>query len=323
MQQMKEAMAAILSELSEGDAFSLVTFSAETRVWVRGLGFVAATEGRRNTVVGATSDMVLEAREVVGQLQHQPTAGTQLLSAVLAAYRAVREGREWAMDGAPRQPLVLLLAGGQDISAERSELLRAVAAASADPAACAPLYSLAFGRDADWGLLKQLSLRGKGFARRIYEAADAALQLRNFYRRVASPLLADVSFHYADDQVEASSLTRAAFPVLLAGAELAVAGVGVGEGVGGGLRATVRGAAGGRRLERAAAVQRVEPQQASFVERLWAYLTVRQLLERADGGDAQAKERARELALRYAFVALGAGTELKSDGKMAFAYESC
>ncbi|KAK7794891.1 hypothetical protein R5R35_010583 [Gryllus longicercus] len=291
--------------------------------------------------------MVLEAREVVGQLQHQPTAGTQLLSAVLAAYRAVREGREWAMDGAPRQPLVLLLAGGQDISAERSELLRAVAAASADPAACAPLYSLAFGRDADWGLLKQLSLRGKGFARRIYEAADAALQLRNFYRRVASPLLADVSFHYADvqvsaardaaaertpeagacerawAQVEASSLTRAAFPVLLAGAELAVAGVGVGEGVGGGLRATVRGAAGGRRLERAAAVQRVEPQQASFVERLWAYLTVRQLLERADGGDAQAKERARELALRYAFVALGAGTELKSDGKMAFAYESC
>ncbi|KAK7794885.1 hypothetical protein R5R35_010577 [Gryllus longicercus] len=267
--------------------------------------------------------MVLEAREVVGQLQHQPTAGTQLLSAVLAAYRAVREGREWAMDGAPRQPLVLLLAGGQDISAERSELLRAVTAASADPAACAPLYSLAFGRDADWGLLKQLSLRGKGFARRIYEAADAALQLRNFYRRVASPLLADVSFHYADDQVEASSLTRAAFPVLLAGAELAVAGVGVGEGVGGGLRATVRGAAGGRRLERAAAVRRLEPQQASFVERLWAYLTVRQLLERADGGDAQAKERARELALRYAFVALAAGTELKSDGKMAFAYESC
>ncbi|GLH16388.1 Inter-alpha-trypsin inhibitor heavy chain H4, partial [Gryllus bimaculatus] len=108
MQQMKEAMAAILSELSERDAFTLVTFSAETRVWVRGLGFVAATEGHRNTVVGATSDMVLEAREVVGQLQHQPTAGTQLLSAVLAAYRAVREGREWAMGGAPRQPLVLL-----------------------------------------------------------------------------------------------------------------------------------------------------------------------------------------------------------------------
>ncbi len=196
---------------------------------------------------------------------------------------------------------------------------------------------------------------------------------------MASPLLADVTFHYADDQVsraptrrpaavvplrrgvkcvcaqvEASSLTQAAFPVLLAGAELAVAGAGVGAGGGSGLRATVRGAAGGggggrAPLERAAAVQRLEPQQASFVERLWAYLTVsgrgvawgrcggrgrercasvcvwqvRQLLERADGGDAQAKERARELALRYAFVALSAGTELKSDEKMTFAYGSC
>ncbi len=36
--QVREAMAALLPELREGDAFSLVTFSAEARVWVRGAG---------------------------------------------------------------------------------------------------------------------------------------------------------------------------------------------------------------------------------------------------------------------------------------------
>ncbi len=83
-------------------------------------------------------------------------------------------------------------------------------------------------------------------------------------------------------QVEASSLTQAAFPVLLAGAELAVAGAGVGVGGGSGAagdgargrRAGAGGGGGRAPLERAATVQRLEPQQASFVERLWAYLTV-------------------------------------------------
>lgn len=37
--------------------------------------------------------------------------------------------------------------------------------------------------------------------RHIYEAADAALQLRHFYRQVASPLLVDVRFTYPADQV--------------------------------------------------------------------------------------------------------------------------
>lgn len=64
-----------------------------------------------------------------------------------------------------------------------------------------PLYSLAFGQDADLAFLKRLSLRAGAFARKIYEAADAALQLRDFYRQVASPLLSNVTFNYSDTQV--------------------------------------------------------------------------------------------------------------------------
>jgi hypothetical protein len=63
------------------------------------------------------------------------------------------------------------------------------------------IYTLALGRQANFDFLKKLSLRNTGFARRIYEAADTALQLRDFYRQVASPLLANVTFRYEPDEV--------------------------------------------------------------------------------------------------------------------------
>jgi len=65
-----------------------------------------------------------------------------------------------------------------------------------------PIFSLAFGDDADLKFLKRLSLRAGAFARKIYEAADAALQLRDFYRQVASPLLKNITFDYDATKVK-------------------------------------------------------------------------------------------------------------------------
>lgn len=68
------------------------------------------------------------------------------------------------------------------------------------------IFSLALGRHADFTFLQKLSLRNTGFARKIYEASDTALQLRDFYRQVASPLLANVIFTYQPDQVMSATL---------------------------------------------------------------------------------------------------------------------
>ena len=65
----------------------------------------------------------------------------------------------------------------------------------------ASIFCLALGNDADFDSLKKLSLRNSGFARKIYEASDTALQLTDFYRQVASPLLANVTFKYLPHQV--------------------------------------------------------------------------------------------------------------------------
>ena len=68
------------------------------------------------------------------------------------------------------------------------------------------IFSLALGNDADFNFLKKLSLQNSGFARKIYEAADTALQLTDFYQEIASPLLANVTFEYAPEEVRVSSL---------------------------------------------------------------------------------------------------------------------
>lgn len=57
------------------------------------------------------------------------------------------------------------------------------------------------GEDADRNFLKKISLQNRGFMRHIYEAADAAEQLKNFYKYIASPLLSNVSYTYPKDQV--------------------------------------------------------------------------------------------------------------------------
>ena len=46
----------------------------------------------------------------------------------------------------------------------------------------APVFSLAFGRRTDFSMLRLLSVQNNGFARKIYTAADASLQMEGFYK---------------------------------------------------------------------------------------------------------------------------------------------
>lgn len=64
-----------------------------------------------------------------------------------------------------------------------------------------PIFSLGFGNEAKMDFLKKLSLNNHGFARKIYEASDVVLQLRNFYKEISAPILSNVTFNYIDTQV--------------------------------------------------------------------------------------------------------------------------
>ena len=71
-----------------------------------------------------------------------------------------------------------------------------------------PMFSLAFGKDADWKLVQKISDENNGFARKIYEDSDASLQISGFYDELAVTLMKDVEIKYLDDSVNEESLTR-------------------------------------------------------------------------------------------------------------------
>uniref|UniRef100_H3CM18 Uncharacterized protein n=1 Tax=Tetraodon nigroviridis TaxID=99883 RepID=H3CM18_TETNG len=174
------------------------------------------------------------------------------------------------------------------------------------------LFSLGFGNDVKYPFLDVMSRENNGLARRIYEGSDAALQLQGFYDEVSSPLLLDVDLRYPDNAVD--SLTTNQFSQLFNGSEIVVAGrrkdndidnfpVQVsGQGQSNDFSEQGRFSA----LDWSGMYPDDDYIFGDFTERLWAYLTIQQLLDKSKTGDAEEKANASaealDMSLRYSFV---------------------
>uniref|UniRef100_A0A4W6DCF9 Inter-alpha-trypsin inhibitor heavy chain family member 6 n=1 Tax=Lates calcarifer TaxID=8187 RepID=A0A4W6DCF9_LATCA len=183
----------------------------------------------------------------------------------------------------------------------------------------ASLFGLAFGDDADFLLLKRLALDNRGVARMVYEDADAALQLKGFYDEVASPLLSDIQLSYLDDQ--AFDITRSLFPNYFQGSELVVTGrvrPGVKD-----LKVSMSATDSKQhvKIENDVLISHAKGDESvdsldcsgglegisSFVHRLWAYFTIKELLLAKLNATDPATQRlladkATNLSLKYNFV---------------------
>merc|ERR1719362_708326 len=82
-----------------------------------------------------------------------------------------------------------------------------------------PIYTLAFGQDADFTLMKNIAGTTDARAKRIYEGSDAALQLEGFYQEIASPLLANIKFKYVGESVDQESISNQDKSILFKGTE--------------------------------------------------------------------------------------------------------
>ncbi|XP_031770015.2 inter-alpha-trypsin inhibitor heavy chain H4-like isoform X2 [Galleria mellonella] len=180
----------------------------------------------------------------------------------------------------------------------------------------ATIFSLAFGQDADRKFLRKISLRNDGFMRHIYEAADAAQQLRDFYRQVSSPLLAHVKFVYPPDQVKNDMITKHSFRTYYEGSEVVVAGR-VDDSAAE-ITSQVHAFCGNEgesgKIPYDVTLKAPVPQTKNYylpLERLWAYLTVKQLLDEKDAQldteqskdkEKSPEKKALNIALKYELV---------------------
>ncbi|XP_029006663.1 inter-alpha-trypsin inhibitor heavy chain H3-like isoform X2 [Betta splendens] len=296
MQQTREALQAILTDLHEEDHFALVPFDDKILSW-------------KESLYKATKENVADALVYVQNIHANGL--TNINDAVMKGINMLHSDREHKRIPERSFDMIILLTDGMPNTGE-SNIARIQENVKSALGGKTSLFCLGFGNDVDYSFLDVMSSQNRGLARRIFEASDATLQLQGFYEEVASPLLSELDLRYPDSAVDA--LTTNHFSQLFNGSEIVVAGrltdnnldnfmVDVfGQGFENDFK--VQGEA------KAVDWNALYPEEdyifGDFTERLWAYLTIQQLLDKSKIGAADEKANATaealEMALRYSFV---------------------
>ncbi|XP_043742362.1 inter-alpha-trypsin inhibitor heavy chain H4 isoform X1 [Cervus elaphus] len=294
--QTREALIKILSDLSPHDQFNLISFNAEATKW-------------KPLLVPASTENVNEAKSYATGIQAQ--GGTNINDAMLMAVQLLEKANREELLPAGSVTLIILLTDGDPTAGETnpSKIQKNVRKAINGQHS---LFCLGFGFDVSYSFLEKMALENGGLARRIYEDSDSALQLQDFYQQVANPLMTSVAFEYPSNAVEL--VTQDAFRVFFKGSELVVAGK-LRDQSPDVLSVRVWGQLHKENITFVMESHVAEQEETfqspkyifhSFMERLWAYLTIQQLLEQmvsALDAEKQALEaRALNLSLSYSFV---------------------
>ncbi len=151
------------------------------------------------------------------------TTETNLGDAVLQADALLDLQSRFASDNDQILSMMYVLSDGQPTIGitDHRELIQAITEAINGEHA---LFALGFGRNVSFDLLIQLALQNQGYARRIYETADASKQLQNAYFEISRPVIFDVDFEYEPGVSNPDDLTRWRFPFYFEGSEVSVAG---------------------------------------------------------------------------------------------------
>ncbi|KAK4880104.1 hypothetical protein RN001_008250 [Aquatica leii] len=308
IEQLKQAMIKILEQLNEHDTFNLVEFNSNTKVWDINNHSASIWFPRSNrwyysdddhtflTLENATfpqaypanADNIQKAKKAVEELKSD--GSTSMYTALEVGLHLVEIERLDKNSDVKRQPIVIFLTDGDPTDLSTEAITTKTSEFNSGPRK-SPIFALSFGAGADKKFLEKLALRNSGFSRHIYEAADASLQLQDFYKQISSPLLSDVSFKY---EPSVTSLTKTEFPIHFGGSEIIIADqkmpTPIVDGIG--------------KLGKISFKPMIT-NSISNIERLWAYLTISQLLEKKESSDDDKKvteKKALDLALKYSFV---------------------
>ncbi|XP_055468223.1 inter-alpha-trypsin inhibitor heavy chain H3 isoform X2 [Psammomys obesus] len=296
IQQTREALLKILDDMKKEDYLNFILFSTDVTVW-------------KDNLVQATPTNLEEARAFVKRIDSQSM--TNINDGLLRGIEMLNTAREEHRVPERSTSIVIMLTDGDANTGEsRSEKIQENARNAIGGKF--PLYNLGFGNNLNYNFLESLALENQGFARRIYEDSDASLQLQGFYEEVANPLLTNVEVEYPENAI--LDLTRNTYPHFYDGSEIVVAGR-LADSDMNNFKADVKGHGALNDLTFREEVDMKEMDAAlkeqgyifgDYIERLWAYLTIEQLLEKRKNAHGEEKEnltaQALELSLKYHFV---------------------
>ncbi|XP_041047539.1 inter-alpha-trypsin inhibitor heavy chain H3-like [Carcharodon carcharias] len=296
MHQTNEALLKILDDMNPKDHFAIIIFDDTFETW-------------NNTIFQATPSNVNEAKNFVQTISAR--GGTNINSPMLEAVRILDKAHQDKQLPERSVSMIILLTDGDPNTGESNptKIQQNVKNAANDRY---NVYCLGFGYDVKYSFLEKMALENNGVARRIYEDSDAPLQLQGFYDEVANPLLLNIELQYPENAI--SELTQSNFKQYYDGSEIVVAGKISDDNLESLIAEVLAHTANENLILKAevkvSEVENVTQQQqyifGDFTERLWAYLTIQQLLEKRVSAAANEKknltDRILELSLKYSFV---------------------
>ncbi|XP_055985633.1 inter-alpha-trypsin inhibitor heavy chain H3 [Sorex fumeus] len=296
LKQTKEALFKILEDMKENDYLNFILFASKVRVW-------------KDHLIQATPENIQEAKTFVSNIAAEDT--TNINDGLMRGINMLKKAREEHQVPERSTSIVILLTDGiANEGVSRPEDIQANARNAIGGKF--PLYSLGFGDNVDYNFLEKLALENNGFARRIYEASDATLQLQDFYEEVANPLLTGVEVEYPQNAI--LDLTQSTYKHYYDGSEIVVAGKLADKDMSH-FKADVKGHGALNDLSFTEELDAEEMEKArqdqeyifgDYIERLWAYLTIEQLLDKRKKAQGEEKEnltaQALDLSLKYHFV---------------------
>ncbi|CAI5767142.1 inter-alpha-trypsin inhibitor heavy chain H3-like [Podarcis lilfordi] len=267
--QTKEALLKILEDIKEEDHFNIVLFESDVVKW-------------NDTLIQATPENLAEARRYVQSIYAR--GWTNLFGGLITGIEMLKEAQEAGTLPERSASLIMILSDGlpnEGVSSIQEILLRT--------------------KNATQGKFPYIILD-----------SDSALQLQDFYNEVANPLLTEVEFKYPENAI--SDLTQNNFKHYYAGSEIVVAGRIIDNDLNSitaevkahGAEQDVTYAEQADVEETAKATEEQKYIFGDFIERLWAYLTIQQLLEKRNvaTGDEKTNLTAEilDMSLKYKFV---------------------
>lgn len=296
MEQTKDALLKILDDMKGDDYLNFILFSGDVSTW-------------KDNLVQATPENIQEAREFVRNIRDQGM--TNINDGLLTGISMLNRAREEHIVPERSTSIIIMLTDGDaNVGESRPQYIQENVRKAIEGRF--PLYNLGFGNNLNYNFLESMALENHGFARRIYEDSDANLQMQGFYEEVANPLLMGVEVEYPENAI--LDLTRNTYQHFYDGSEIVVAGRLVDIDMNN-FKADVKGQGAVNDLTFTEEVDLKEMEKAlkeqdyifgNYIERLWAYLTIEQLLEKRKNAHGDEKEnltaQALDLSLKYHFV---------------------
>jgi len=276
IEQAKEALRFILGNLNPDDRFAVMAFSD-------------FTEALQTELVPVSAEAVALAIGWVSRIE--AGGGTNIDQALSLACSIFEEN--------DRPRFLVFLTDGEPTVGETDPLAISRHAADANTAA-ARVFVFGVGYNVNTVLLDQLAQENRGTTTYVLPGENLEIALSNFYRKIASPVLADTAL--AIEGAEITDLHPRVMPDLFRGTQLLVLGRYRGDGQ---ARVTLSGHAQGARTVYTTVQTFPEVAlEAAFLPRLWAGRKIAYLLDqiRLYGESDELVEEVIALSRRYGII---------------------